>query len=256
MPVAHDHHGSRSIVERAAIAGGDRAVGAKCWLERRHCLQRCAWARPVIGTHHGAVRQRHRRNLGIEDAIRYGLLGKVLGAYAELVLLGTRDAAQGGDILGGLTHRNVDVRQHCVLARIVPGLVAQGSVQAALLSGCKDRIMGVDRIDAGGAEAAVARDAFHAGRDKGLALTGPDRVVGHPGGLHTRGAEAIDRGSGDIVQPELHGNATRHIAALLVAWLGAADVDIVERTWVQRIDLGKGCRDHPSGKIIRTNLGQ
>jgi hypothetical protein len=81
-------------------------------------------------------------------------------------------------------------------------------------------------------------------------------VEGHPGGLHTGSAETIDRGSRDIVQPELYGNATCHIAALLVTWLSAADVDVVERPWVQSIDLGKGCRDHPSGKIIRANLGQ
>ena len=125
-----------------------------------------------------------------------------------------------------------------------------------MLRGSKDRIVGVDRIDAGGAEAAVARNAFHAGRDEGVALAGPDRVEGHPGGLHTGGAEPIDRGSRDIVQPELHRNATRHIAALLIAWLGAANVDVVERAWVQRIDLGKSGPDHSRGKIIRTNLGQ
>ncbi len=143
-----------------------------------------------------------------------------------------------------------------VLARIMPGLVARRSVHASLRSGGKDRIVGVDRIDAGGAKAAIARNAFHAGRDEGMALAGPDGVEGHPGGLHTGGAETIDRGSRDIVQPELHRDATRHIAALLITWLGTADVDIVERAWVQRIDLGKGRPDHPGGKIIRANPGQ
>ena len=81
-------------------------------------------------------------------------------------------------------------------------------------------------------------------------------MEGHPGGLHTGGTETIDRGGRGLSSPRLHGNATRHIAALLVTWLGTTDVDVVERTCVQRIDLGKGCRDHPSGKIIRANLGQ
>ena len=201
-----------------------------------------------------AVGQRDRCDLGVEDLVRDRLLGKVLRADAELVLLGAGDAAEGGDVLRGLAHRDVDVGQLAVLARIVPRLVARGGGQAALLGRGEDRVVGVDRVDAGGAEAAVPRDALHPGGDEGVALAGLDRVEGHPGGLHAGGAEAVDRGGRDAVQSELDGDPAGHIAAVLVARLGAADVEVVQRARVERRDLGQRGADHPGGKIVGTNL--
>src|SRR5215211_2826641 len=161
--------------------------GAEDGLQSGDGLDCGAWPRAVVSTHHGAVRQRHGHDLGVEDLVRNCLLGKVLGTYAELVLLGAGDAAYGGDVLRGLTHRNVDIGQRSVLVRVMPRLIACCRGQAALLRGGEDRIMGVDRVDTGGTETAIARDALHPGRNEGMTLTGLDGVKGHPGGLHTGG---------------------------------------------------------------------
>src|SRR5680860_711811 len=75
-------------------------------------------ARAVIGGDHGAVRRGDRRDLACEEAIGDGLLGAVLAADAPFVLTSPGDATQRRDVLGGLTHREVDVGhqpQTCLL---------------------------------------------------------------------------------------------------------------------------------------------
>ncbi len=252
--VTHDHHSSRAIVQRAAVAGRDRAIRPEGGLQCRDRLDGCAWSRPVVSAHHGAVGQRDRCDFGVEDLVRNGFLGQVLRAHAEFVLLGAGDAAEGGEVFCRLAHRDVDVGHDSVLAGIMPLLVAGGGGEAALFGGGKDRIVSVDRVDAGGAEAAIPRDALHSGGDEGMALARLDCMEGDPGGLHAGCAEAIDRGGWDTIQSELDSDATRDIAALFVTRLGAADIDIVQRSRVQCRDLGKCGADHSGCKIIRTNV--
>jgi hypothetical protein len=57
LGVAHDHHRGGAVVERAAVAGGDQAVGAEDRLEARDALHRDAGARAVVLADDGAVRQ-------------------------------------------------------------------------------------------------------------------------------------------------------------------------------------------------------
>ena len=83
----------------------------------------------------------------------------------------------------------------------MPLLVASGGGHAPLFSPSKDRIVGVNRVNAGGAEAAVSRDAFHSGRDEGITFAGLDRMEGDPGSLHTGRAEAVDRRCRDVIEP-------------------------------------------------------
>ena len=98
------------------------------------------------------------------------------------------------------------------------------SAEAALLGGGKEWIVRVNGVDAGRTEAAITRDALHAGRDAGMTLADFDGVKGHPCGLHARGAEAVDRGGWDSVQSKLHRDAACQIAALFVAGLSAPDM--------------------------------
>ena len=129
-----------------------------------------------------------------------------------------------------------------------------GSSKAALLRGGKDRIVGVDRVDARGTEAAITRDALHPSGDESMTLARLDGMKGHPGGLHTGGAEAIDRGGWNAVQSKLHCDSARHIAALLITWLGTADVDVIQRAWVEALELCQCCGDHSCRKIIWAQL--
>ena len=253
-PVAHDHHGSRPIVQRAAVAGSDRSVRAKDRFERRDRLHCRAWSWPIVSAHHRAIRKCDRCDLGVEDLVCNGLLCEVLGAYAELVLFDARNTAKDGDVLRRLTHRNVDIRKQSILTRIVPFLIARCSGHAAPRRGGKDRIVGVDGIDSSRTEASIARDAVHARGDEGMTLTGLDRVEGHPGGLHAGCTKAIDRCCWYIIKSELHGDPTRHIATLFITRLHAADVDVIECARVQRLDLVQRGADHAGCKIIWTNV--
>ena len=81
-------------------------------------------------------------------------------------------------------------------------------------------------------------------------------MEGHPGGLHAGGAETVDRGGWDAVQPELHGDTTRYISTLFITWLRAADVDVVKRARVEAIELGQCGGDHSGRKIIWSHCGQ
>ena len=93
-PVAHDHHRGGPVVQRAAVAGGDGAVGPEGRFERGDGLQRGAGPGAVVAGDHGAVGQGDRGDLGLEDPVRDRLLGTVLRPDAELVLLGPGDAAR------------------------------------------------------------------------------------------------------------------------------------------------------------------
>src|SRR4029077_7571461 len=134
----------------------------------------------VIGADHGSVWQGDRGYLTLPETVGDGLLGQVLRADPELVLLLAGDAAQLGHVLRGLAHREVDVGHLPVFAGIAPGpslarrdpLGAQPGVGESL----------VMRVRPGVAAAlGQTADALHPGRGVHVPLARPDRVAGHPG---------------------------------------------------------------------------
>ena len=72
-------------------------------------------------------------DLAREEAAVDGLLGAVLAAHAPVVLVLAADAGEQRDVLGGLAHRDVDVGDAAVLARVVP-LVGAGRGAAPMRS--------------------------------------------------------------------------------------------------------------------------
>src|SRR5699024_11374383 len=97
-----------------------------------------------------------------------------LGAHGVLVLGLAGDAAQLGDVLGGLAHGDVGVGQLAVLTRIVPGGgdLPGGALLGALPGLLEQRVAGVLLHELAGAH----RDRLDAGGDDGAVLAGDDRV--------------------------------------------------------------------------------
>src|SRR6202023_2753922 len=109
-----------AVVQRAGITGGHRAVGPEDRLELADLLVGCSRARPVVGADGGAVRELHRDDFALEEAALDGFLGTVLAAHAPVVLVLAADPGQDGDVLGGLAHRDVDVGDRVIFARVAP----------------------------------------------------------------------------------------------------------------------------------------
>src|SRR5690606_38033392 len=120
LGVGHDHQGGSTVVQRAAVAGGNGAVGTEDGLELRDLLVGGAGTRAVVGGDHGAVRHGDGRDLLGEVAALDGLDGAVLRAHAPAVLLLAGDTGDLGDVLGGLAHRDVDIREDALLTRVGP----------------------------------------------------------------------------------------------------------------------------------------
>ena len=76
--------------------------------------------RAVVGAHHGAVREGDGGDVPLPEPVGEGLLGQVLRPDTELILGLPRDPAQRGDVLRGLAHGDVDIRDRGVLAGVVP----------------------------------------------------------------------------------------------------------------------------------------
>src|ERR1019366_1981647 len=123
-----------------------------------------------------AVRLRHRRDVTLPEPVDRCLLGQILRADAELVLLAAGDAAQLRHVLGGLAHGDVDIGDPAVLARVVPAVGAAVRQLGAVPLGD-----GEGRVFGGGAAVAAAvaepADALHSSRDEDVAFAGLDRVV-------------------------------------------------------------------------------
>ena len=107
--VGHDHDCRSSVVQRAGVAGSDRAIGAKYWLELGDAFHRCAVSDAVVLSDNGPVLERVRGDLSLEEAPIASFLGTVLRSNTPLVLALAADPGELGDILSGLTHRDVDV---------------------------------------------------------------------------------------------------------------------------------------------------
>ena len=105
-----------------------------------------------------AVRQGHRDDLPIEEAIVTGAHREVLTLDRVAVHLLTGDPLAICHVFGGLTHGDVDI-----------GILLH-------VAGKQARILCVRWVRVA---MRVARDALDADRDEGVALSGLDRVVGH-----------------------------------------------------------------------------
>ena len=113
-------------------------------VELRDLLVGGAGTRAVVGAHHGAVRHGDRGDLVGEVAALDRLDGPVVGADAPVVLVLAGDPGGLGDVLGGLAHGDVDVRQQAVLPRVGPDRGAPlGALGGAGLGVGEDRVMGV-----------------------------------------------------------------------------------------------------------------
>src|SRR5664280_2208588 len=94
-------------------------------------LHRRTGAGGVVLADQRAVWCRDRGDLAGEEAVGDGALGVVLAAAGELVLLLAGQAVQLGDVLRGLPHRDVDVRQRCVGPGVGPGAAPQRQLGGA-----------------------------------------------------------------------------------------------------------------------------
>ena len=71
----------------------------------------CAGARAVVGGDHGAVGQCDWGDLALIEAVSDGGLCAVLGSNGLPVLLLAADAGDLGNVLRGLTHRDIGIRE-------------------------------------------------------------------------------------------------------------------------------------------------
>ena len=240
---AHDDDRGGAVVERAAVAGGDPAVRAEDRLEPGDALQGDARARTVVCGHNRAVGQCHRSDLAGPEAVRDSLLGEVLRPYAELIHLFAGHVVDLGQILGGLTHGEVDVGHVAAVPWICPRWSA--GTLALLRAGVRLVELRVlpraahDRLRLRRETVRVAADEsghrLHAGGEEHVALARLDGVEGHPGGLQRRGAVAGQRGAGEVVVSHEHRDHAGHVEALLTAGQAAAEVEVVD---VARVKLG------------------
>src|SRR4029077_4206486 len=149
----HHHHRRGAVVQRAGVAGRDRAVFAESGLERCQHLDRGARPRAVVLREHLAVGQRNRNDLAIEEAVIARLDGGVLALHRIAILLLAADLLAPRPVLGRLAHRYVDVG----ILRGIPGR--------------EPRVVGVGSIRIA---AAVARYTLHADGQEDVALAGLD----------------------------------------------------------------------------------
>jgi hypothetical protein len=232
----------------------DGAVGPEDRLELADLLVGGSRSGAVVGAHRAAVRQFHGHDLALEEAALDGVLGAVLAADAPVVLVFAADPAQDGDVLGGLTHRDVDVGDVVVFAGIVPILGTLGGGRRALRGFVEQRVLGIgQRVRAALDEPGHRLDA---GRDEGVALAGLDRVESHPDGLQRRRTVAVDGGAGQEVVAELDGDHAGHVEALLAAGQAAAQDQVVDLVGVERLDFVECGAHHLRGQVVRPDADQ
>jgi len=106
---AGDEHGGGTVVQRAAVAGGHRAVGAECRQQVGEAFHGRSRPDAVVGLKQPVVGQRVGGDLPLEETAVQRLFSPVLGTDAPLVLALTADAGRLHHILGFLAHGDVDV---------------------------------------------------------------------------------------------------------------------------------------------------
>jgi hypothetical protein len=233
---------------RAAVgAAGDG-------LQAGHALDGDAGTGAVVLVDDGAVLQRVRGDLALPEAVGDGLLREVLRAGGELVHVGAGDVLPDRDVLGGLEHRDVEVREVPGQARVVPvagaGLHGGRGARGGLR---EQRVLGGADV---GHAAAEARDSLDASRDVGVALAGLDGVEGHPGRLEGGGAVPVDRGPGQVVVAELHGDGAADVEARLTRGLAAAHHQVVDVVDVQAGDLVQGGLHGEGRQVVRSGADE
>ena len=176
--------------------------------------------------------------------------------HAPLVLPQPRDAAAGGDVLGGLAHGDVHVGQLAALARVVPRRVEAGGLAGAAPGALEDRVHGGLAEQVGALRGLVARDALDPGGHERVPLAGLDRVEGHPRGLHAGGAEPVDRRAGQPVVAEQDRDDAGHVRALLVARLRAPEQEVVELGGVHPRHLRERRGDDGRGQVVGADVDE
>ena len=236
LSARHHEHGGGAVVERAGVAGRDRAALLEGRLERGQLLQRRRGARPVVLGDDGAVRQRHRHDLAVEVAALLRGDRQLLRALRVLVHVRAADLVALGDVLGRVAHRDVGVR------------VAVLALQTLVLVG------GAGRLGA----LVVARDPLHAGGDVGVALAGDDGVGGLADRLEAGGAVARDRRAAHA-QRQLLGaqrDDARDVEGLQALRHAAAAVELLD---AGRVDVGVAVEqrvDHERAHLVWAQLGE
>src|SRR5262249_55954078 len=215
-------------------------------------LHRGAGPGTVVGADHGPVREGDRADLALPETVGDGLLGQVLRAHPELVLLLTRDAAQLGHVLRGLAHGDVEVGYVPVLARVVPGPGLAGRGPLGTLP-CFGEGLAV-RVGPGVAAAlGEPAHALHPGRDVHVPLAGLDRVEGHPGRLQRRGAVPVDGRAGQVVVAQQYRYHARHVEALLAAGQPAAEDQVAHVGGIELRHLRQRRAHHLHGQVVRAD---
>ena len=162
---------------------------------------------------------------------------------------------QDRDVLGGLAHRDVDVGDGVVFARVVPVVGALGggcAVRCAASSNSGFLVSG-KRVRAALDEPGHRLDA---GGDERVALAGLDRVEGHPDGLQRRRTVPVDGGARQEVVAELDGDDAGHVEALLAAGQAAAQDQVVDLVRVQRRHLVQRGAHHLRGEVVGPHADQ
>ena len=211
--------------------------------------------RAVVGADGGAVGQRHRGDLPLEEPALDRLLGAVLAAHSPVVLVLAADAGEDGDVLGGLAHRDVDVGQAPVGAGIVPFVGAAGrGGRRTLLGLVEQRVLGVGpRV---GVALGEPGHGLHARGDERVALARLDRVERHPRGLQRRRAVPVDGGARQEVVAEFDGDDARHVEAGLTAGQAAAQDQVVDLVRVERGHLVERGAHHLGGQVVGPHADQ
>ncbi len=250
LGVAHDDHGRGTVVQGTGVARRDGAALTEHGLQLREPLERGARAGPVVLGHHGPVGERHRDDLSLEEAVVLRTHGPGLRQQGELVLLLAAHALELGHVLGGLAHGDVDVGQAPLGApRLGERRRAGGGARLGL---SEEGVVGAGVR----CTVHVAADRLDTGSHEDVTLARPDGVGGHADRLQRRGAVAVDRDTGDVVEPGEQGDDARHVVARLTAGLAAAEDEVLDVVRVELGELGQHDLDRQGGEVVGTALDE
>ena len=187
-------------------------------LELADLLVGGAGARAVVGADDGAVGQRDRDDLALEEAALDGLLGAVLAAHAPVVLVLAADAGEAARRSRRSGPSRCRRRGCC--RRRAGRATRRRPRTAATVRSCASSNSGVLAVRrAVGSADAEPRHRLHARGDEHVALAGLDRVERHPGGLQRRRAVPVDGGAGQEVVAEFDGHRAGDVVAGLAGGL-------------------------------------
>ena len=253
LGVAHDDHGGGPVVERAGVAGGDRAALAE------HRLSSASLSRVVPGRGPSSLvttvpsGSGHRDDLPVEEA---GLLGghrpRAGTATANSSCSSRVTPLVLGHVLRGLAHGDVDV-----------GQAGSSGVHGSPAAGVRATVRASASAKAGlwgptsAAPWQVAAHRLDAGGHEDVALAGPDGVGGHPDRLEGRRAVAVHRHAGHVGQAGQEGGDPGEVVARLTGRLAGAHDDVLDRAAGRAgRDLGQDLADHQGGEVVGTAVDE